>query len=79
MLLSADMLELGDAGVVMIVGIADHADRLIAFLCQIAVYALQAAVRQFSVAVIEIGIDGAGKEDVFRLYFCFNPKKSALF
>lgn len=68
MALAGEMLEFGDAGVGVVVGVVDHGNRLVlGDAGQVLVFEAQGAVGQGAMAIIEVGVDGAGVDDGFGL------------
>ena len=78
MLLAGEMFKFGDAGVGVVVGVVDDSDRLVlGRVGQVLVFKAQGAVREGAVAVVEVGVDGAGVDDSFGvgLYLVANGEE----
>ncbi len=66
--LSGNVLELGNPGEIMIIGVVDDTHGLIlGDAWKVFMVEGQGTVRQLSETIAEIGVDGAGKDDVIRL------------
>ena len=68
-LLAGQVLELGDACVIVFVRIIDHCDRLEPFLVKCLMLEMQRAIRQFAEAVIEELVDGPAVNDLPEVHF----------